>query len=120
SSADCAPGTACNLRTRSCGPSCNGGLLCNGGCCDGTSCVAGTTDSSCGQGGTACFDCASSPSGPLCVSGGVCGCVFEGDCASGQACDPRLHQCGAPCDSGVPCGGGCCSAASNGTCQPGT
>src|SRR5262249_54066464 len=51
---------------------------------------------------------------------GACGCSAAGDCPTGTACDPTTRTCTASCSSTRPCNGGCCTAASGGTCVTGT
>jgi hypothetical protein len=53
------------------------------------------------------------------IDAGPRSCTSTFGCPLGQACDPTSHTCTTSCSSTVPCNGGCCSATTNGTCQPG-
>lgn len=95
---------------------CGATFCCNNGTCvdiDGAHCGVAT-------GGGTCMSCSADNNGHACRASGVCGCFGAGDCPSGMACDTVNHVCTSSCNSTHPCNGGCCSAASNGTCQAGT
>jgi len=121
---DCPIGTACNTTTGQCESACGDAShsICYGGCCGDGTCQPGTVASACGSGG-ACAVCdATNQSGSACVSG-HCGCTSAGDCPAGRACLlAGIYICTTECNrpNDTPCSGGCCSAAQNGTCQPGT
>jgi hypothetical protein len=89
-----------------------GDSVCSGECVDEQ-----TDTRNCGMCGNGCAS-------GTCV-GGACTCptgesVCGGACCDiGQACDRATHTCTFSCSSERPCNGGCCSAAADGTCQPG-
>src|SRR5437870_1490534 len=128
---DCPIGTACNTTTGQCESACGDAShsICHGGCCGGGTCQPGTEASACGSAGDCAVCDATNQSGSACV-GGHCGCdASERDCpaasgqSGGEACllagiDLCTTQCNQPNET--PCNGGCCSAAFNGTCEPGT
>jgi hypothetical protein len=120
---DCPTGQACDGATHTCTMSCSATQTCNGGCCKSGSCVAGDTSDACALGQPACGSCGGQASGSACLSTGggkSCGCSSVTDCPPNQACNMATHTCGPACDMNTPCNGGCCSAATGGTCQTGT
>jgi len=123
---DCPNVTACNTTTGQCESACGDASHsnCNAGCCSNGTCQPGTEASACATGpGPACTVCdAANPLGSACVNG-HCGCISPGDCPVGHSCllaaiDICTTECNAP--NVGDCNGGCCSAAIEGTCQPGT
>ncbi|HEY8040193.1 MAG TPA: hypothetical protein VIF15_10390, partial [Polyangiaceae bacterium] len=132
--ATCVPGdsvTACGSNGGACAPcgagkpTCAGGTCtdaCGGGngtcgagfCCNGGHC-AGVGDKTCGASGASCVDCTKSPTAPVCLPSGTCGCGQSSDCPSHMACDPNAHTCGGNCSPSTQCNGGCCAG---GTCAP--
>ena len=121
--AACGSGQAC--QAGACGVTCEANAPCNGGCCDSAQhrCVAGSAADQCALGNVLCDDCAKSATGQACLTTGsstVCGCSSATDCPANLACDAVTHSCTTACGTPQPCHGGCCSAASAGTCQPGT
>ncbi len=118
---DCPQGQSCDPNTKTCTTTCSATQPCNGGCCDGATnkCVGGLYAKQCGNTGGMCMDCADSPDGTACLSG-KCGCTNTYSCPVGQACNSVTKKCGTACSTNQQCNGACCTAATNGTCQPGT
>lgn len=123
--ADCPSGTACNVTTHTCSPTCGSGPSysdCSDGCCDPNSgtCKAGSAADACDVGNAMCSSCAGNANGTTCVfvPGGPnkCGCNSPADCGDQRACNLMTHQCTTACGPTSPCKNGCCD---NGTCAPG-
>ena len=121
--ADCPVGQACDTTAGTCTMTCSATQPCNGGCCDGTTCAVGDSAEACALAPPMCGSCVGKSAGSACLDAGgakSCGCTSAADCPPNLACDPTTHTCGPACDINTPCNGGCCSAASGGTCQTGT
>ncbi len=115
---DCPPASsACTNGT--CDTSCSPQKPCQSGCCSNGTCAIGTTVGACGASG-ACADCTMGNAGLACRAGQACGCDKPGDCPMGLSCNLGTHLCETSCNVNQPCNGGCCSAAQNGTCVPGS
>jgi hypothetical protein len=90
--------------------------------------VPSTTTTTTLPGCTSTGDCAADPAGTACVEG-HCGCTSQGDCPPANGSNPGrscllagIFVCVPDCNKPnvTTCNGGCCSAAINGVCQPGT
>jgi hypothetical protein len=120
---DCPKGQACDTTAGTCTMTCSATQPCNGGCCNGTMCAAGDKPDACALGQPMCGTCVGKSTGSVCIdTAGTksCGCTTATDCPANLACNTTTHTCGPACDMNTPCNGGCCSAATNGTCQTGT
>ena len=51
---------------------------------------------------TRSMECTAASSGPICVTGGVCGCRVDTDCNVGSFCHVTMHVCTARPDAGTP------------------
>jgi hypothetical protein len=125
--ADCPIGTACNTTTGQCENACGDAnhSICYGGCCGGGTCQPGTVESACGdasRNGGACEVCdGANQAGSVCVNH-HCGCTSAGDCPAGRSCLlAGIFVCTSSCNKPnlTACNVGCCSAALDGTCEPG-
>jgi hypothetical protein len=123
SAQDCPSGQACDPMTHACATACSALAPCNGGCCSaaaGGTCQGGTDPAACGNLGGVCVSCATASVGSACntvTGGGECGCGSIFDCSNFSFCDNG--ECGVSCDTSTPCTGGCCSATTGGSCEPG-
>lgn len=119
---DCpASATACTANV--CVNTCTPTMPCQSGCCSSSTmgtCQQGTAQGACGAAGSVCQSCAGNGNGSACLPSGACGCTKASDCPAGHACDTTQGKCTTACGSNQQCNGGCCSAASGGTCQTGT
>jgi hypothetical protein len=119
---DCPTGQACDTTAGVCTMTCSATQPCNGGCCNGTSCAVGDQPDACALGQPMCGSCVGKSAGTACIdTSGTksCGCTSASDCPANLACNTTTHTCGPACDMNTPCNGGCCSAATGGTCQTG-